>query len=154
MAWGWKRSVNLLAFLPMLVFLLAAVPAVPQSSEKDKEAKDSKAGKPEQAREKSADDGESCELRVEITAGEKGEPVDQASVYVKFMESRFLRRDKRVELNEKTNRDGVVRLPNTPRGKVLIQVIAPGWKTYGQWYTLDRAEQTIKIRLQKTPRWY
>lgn len=94
------------------------------------------------------------DLRVEVTAGEKSEPVDQASVYVKYMEERSLRRDKKVELNLKTNREGVARLVDAPRGKVLIQVIAPGWKTFGKWFDLDQDQQTIKIRLQKPPRWY
>jgi hypothetical protein len=36
----------------------------------------------------------------------------------------------------------------------MIQVIAAGWKTFGQWYEMDQDEQTVKIRLQKPPRWY
>lgn len=93
-------------------------------------------------------------LRIEITAGDDSKPVDQASVYVKYSEARTLRRDKKVELNLKTNREGVARLDDAPRGKVLIQVIAPGWKTFGKWFELDQSEQTIKIQLQRPPRWY
>lgn len=93
-------------------------------------------------------------LRIEVTAGSEGTPVEGASVYVKWNEDRKLRRDKKVEQNWKTNKDGFVKVPDVPRGKVLIQVIAPNWKTFGQWYDLDQDEQTIKIRLQKPPRWY
>jgi hypothetical protein len=153
MSFSPKSKLCLPVIFLSLAFLLAVPPAVPQGSDKEKE-KDAKSEKSEQAREKSSDAGEYCDLRVEITAGEKGEPVDQASVYVKFMESRALRRDKQVALNLKTNSQGVARLNDAPRGKVLIQVIAPGWKTFGQWYELDKAEQTVKIRLQKPPRWY
>ncbi|MGH9793685.1 MAG: hypothetical protein ACRD5G_02840 [Candidatus Acidiferrales bacterium] len=110
-------------------------------------SQEDKAGKKEA--EKSITD-----LRIEVTAGDKSEPVDQASVYVKYMEERALRRDKKVELNLKTNREGVARLSDAPRGKVLIQVVAPGWKTFGKWFDLDQDQQTIKIRLEKPPRWY
>lgn len=102
---------------------------------------------------KDADDAVT-RLRIEVTAGDDSKPVDQASVYVKYSEPRTLRRDKKVELNLKTNRDGIARLDDAPRGKVLIQVIAPGWKTFGKWFELDQDEQTIKIQLQKPPRWY
>ncbi len=107
----------------------------------------------EKAEKKEAEKG-ITDLRIEVTAGEKSEPVDQASVYVKYMEGRTLRRDKKVELNLKTNREGVARLSDAPRGKVLIQVVAPGWKTFGKWFDLDQDQQTIKIRLEKPPRWY
>lgn len=98
--------------------------------------------------------GESTKLRIEVTAGEKSEPVDSASVYVKFQKERLLAKDKMIEMNVKTNREGVAKIPTVPRGKVLVQVIAPGWKTYGKWYDVSEEEQTIKINLQKPPRWY
>lgn len=93
-------------------------------------------------------------LRIEVTTGAAGDAVEGASVYVRFEEERKFAKDKKVEQNWKTNKEGIIKVPNVPRGKVLIQVIAPGWKTFGQWYDLDQDEQTIKIRLQKPPRWY
>lgn len=93
-------------------------------------------------------------LHIEITAGEKDLPVDNASVYVRFPEARSFGREKLVEMNVKTNREGTVKVPNVPRGKALIQVIASGWKPFGRWYDLDKDEQTIKIKLEKPPRWY
>ncbi|MBI1750889.1 MAG: carboxypeptidase regulatory-like domain-containing protein [Acidobacteria bacterium] len=99
-------------------------------------------------------EGVATKLRIEVTAGEGGDPVEGASVYVRYEEERKFGKDKKIEQNWKTNKEGVVKVPAVPRGKVLIQVIAPGWKTFGQWYDLDQEEQTIKIRLQKPPRWY
>jgi hypothetical protein len=93
-------------------------------------------------------------LRIEVTAGEKDEPVEGASVYVKFVRERLLLKDKTIEMNVKTNRDGVAKVPSVPQGKVLIQVIAQGWRTFGQWYDLNAEEQTIKIKLQRPTRWY
>ena len=135
-------SRSLLTVLVALSLVVAlAVPALlaAQAADKDK---------------KKDDENAVTRLRIEVTAGEDSKPVDQASVYVKYSEARALRRDKKVELNLKTNRDGVARLDDAPRGKVLIQVIAPGWKTFGKWFELNQDEQTIKIQLQKPPRWY
>ena len=98
--------------------------------------------------------GNTTRLRIEVTAGEKNQPVDNASVYVKFPKERALRKEKLVEMNLKTNRDGIVKAPEIPRGKVLIQVIAEGWKTFGRWYDAEEDEQTVKIHLEKPPHWY
>lgn len=93
-------------------------------------------------------------LRIEVTGGEKPQPVEAASVYVKYAHERILAKDKKIEMNLKTNRDGIARVPEIPRGKVLIQVVAEGWKPFGRWYDLQEEEQTIKIQLEKPPRWY
>jgi len=93
-------------------------------------------------------------LTIEVTAGDKNEPVENASIYVKFVEDRTLRKNKKFEMNVKTNRDGVTRVPDAPQGRVLIQVIAEGWKTFGRWYDLSEPNQTVKIHLEKPRRWY
>ena len=95
-----------------------------------------------------------AKLRIEVTAGEKSKPVESASVYVRYVEKRALRKDKKIEMNVKTNKDGVVRVPDVPKGKVLIQVIAEGWKTFGRWYDISGDEEVIQIKLEKPPRWY
>jgi hypothetical protein len=91
---------------------------------------------------------------VEVSGGEKEVPVENASVYIKYVEERKIIKDKKLEMNVKTNRDGVAHVPGAPLGRVLIQVIADGWKTYGRWYDITDPKQTIKIRLEKPPRWY
>ncbi len=93
-------------------------------------------------------------LRIEVTGGEKNQPVENASVYVKFIQERKLRKDKKYEMNVKTNRDGIAQVPDAPQGRVLIQVIAEGWKTFGRWYDLDEPQFTIKIHLERPVRWY
>src|SRR6266576_2775954 len=81
-------------------------------------------------------------------------PVDSASVYVKFVQARMLGKDKKIEMNLKTNLSGVCHVPEIPRGRFLVQVIAPGWKTFGEYYEVDQAEQTINIELARPPKWY
>jgi hypothetical protein len=93
-------------------------------------------------------------LTIEVTGGEKNVPVENASVYVKFVQERKFKKDKKYELNVKTNRDGVAHVPDAPEGKVLIQVIAEGWKTFGRWFEISGPQQTVQIHLEKPPRWY
>ena len=82
--------------------------------------------------------------------------IGNASVYVRYDEapSGLLHKTHQAELNFKSNQDGTVKVPSVPRGKVLIQVIAPGWHTYGEWYDVTKDEQLIDIHLAKPPRWY
>jgi hypothetical protein len=93
-------------------------------------------------------------VTIEVSGGEKEAPVENASVYLKYVEERKLRKDKKIELNVKTNRGGTAHIPEAPTGRVLVQVVADGWKTYGQWYDITEAKQTIKVHLEKPPRWY
>jgi hypothetical protein len=93
-------------------------------------------------------------LTIEVTGGESAVPVENASVYVKYVEEHVIRKDKKLELNVKTNREGVAHVPDAPVGRALVQIIADGWKTYGRWYDITDAKQVIKIRLEKPPKWY
>jgi hypothetical protein len=93
-------------------------------------------------------------VTIEVGGGEKDIPVENASIYVKYIEERKLMKDKKLELNVKTNRDGTAHIPAAPMGRVLIQVVADGWKTYGRWYDISDLKQTFKIHLEKPPKWY
>jgi len=93
-------------------------------------------------------------ITIEVTGGEKSIPVENASVYVKFIEERSLRKDKKLEMNVKTSRDGIAHVPNAPMGRVLVQVVAEGWKTYGHWMDITDPKQTIKVHLERPPKWY
>ena len=97
---------------------------------------------------------QSNRIRIEVVGGDSDTPVENASVYLKYVEERKLRKDKKFELNVKTNREGVAHIPDAPLGKVLVQVIAEGWKTYGKWIEITDPRQIIKIKLEKPPRWY
>jgi hypothetical protein len=92
---------------------------------------------------------DTARLRIEVTGGDANRPVADASVYVKFSQDRKIRKNKAIELNLKTNQEGVARSPEIPQGKTLIQVVAPGWKTYGQWQDVNQSEQTIEIHLNR-----
>jgi hypothetical protein len=93
-------------------------------------------------------------VTVEVSGGENNSPVENASVYLKYVEERKVMKNKKVELNVKTNREGSAHIPEAPTGRVLVQVVADGWKTYGRWYDITEAKQIIKIHLEKPPKWY
>jgi len=88
-----------------------------------------------------------------VTGGDNDKPVENASVYLKTVEQHAIK-DKKSELNVKTNQFGVAHVPEAPLGRVLIQVVAEGWKTYGHWYDITDPKQTIKIHLERPPKWY
>jgi hypothetical protein len=129
--------------LPVLIVALAAAGSLRAQSAQEPDAK-AHTGKNDAV----------SRVTIEVSGGEKEAPVENASVYLKYVEERKLRKDKKVELNVKTNRDGTAHIPEAPTGRVLIQVVADGWKTYGQWYDITETKQTIKVHLQKPPRWY
>jgi len=93
-------------------------------------------------------------LRIEVSGGENNVAVENASVYLKFTEEHKLGKDKKYELNVKTNRSGVAHIPDPPLGRVLIQIVAEGWKTYGKYYELTDPGEVIKIHLDRPPKWY
>lgn len=110
-------------------------------------------GKADKAK-KSSDDPPMTKLRIHVV-GSNDKPVGSASIYVRFSESGgMFHKDKLAEMNFKTNEDGSVKVPDVPQGKILIQVIAKGWHTYGRWYDVDSDEQAIEIKLEPPPHWY
>jgi hypothetical protein len=93
-------------------------------------------------------------LHLEITGGDPAGPVEGASVYVRYLVKHRMAKDENVEMNLKTSHDGTVMVPFVPRGEVTVQIVAEHWKPYGQKYQMTEDEQTIKIHLEKPPKWY
>jgi len=97
---------------------------------------------------------QTTKLKIRVLSDE-GKPVGNASVYVRFYANGgFLRHDKLDELDLKTNEDGTVKVPPVPQGKILVQVIAKGWHTFGKWYDVEKDEESIEIKLEPPPHWY
>jgi hypothetical protein len=93
-------------------------------------------------------------LHLEITGGDPASPIDGASVYVRYLVKHRMAKDENVEMNLKTNHDGTVVVPFVPRGEITIQIVAERWKPFGQKYQMTEDEQTLKIHLDKPPKWY
>lgn len=130
---------------PWLLLLFSAffVPAAPLVAQQD----------PKPAAPKDQAPSPLNRLTIEVTGGDSNKPVENASVYVKTLEQHALK-DKKFEVNVKTNQRGVAHVPDAPLGRVLIQIIAEGWKTYGHWYDITDPQQTVKIHLERPPKWY
>jgi len=77
-------------------------------------------------------------------------PVDRASVVVRFIEGRSVAKlGKKVhtQWEVRTNQEGIAKIPPIPQGKILIQVIAKGYQTYGNTVNVDEEEKTVEVTL-------
>jgi|SRR5579862_6367923 len=135
-----KFTNGILAVLASMVFLFAV--AI-RAQDKDADSKG-----------KSDSSSKTVRLTITVTGGDGKQPVDNASVYVRYVQERKIIKDKKIEMNLKTNMSGVCHVPEIPKGKFMIQVIADGWKTYGEYFDVNQDEQTINIALVRPPKWY
>ena len=134
----------------------ASIPAVFQSQQnqttsQDKPAQDKLA---DSKKDSKPSDPTTTKLRIHVVSADD-KPVSNASVYVRFpVAGGLFHKEKLAELNLKTNEDGSVKVPDIPRGKILIQVVAKGWKTYGKWHEIDTEAMTVEIKLEPPAHWY
>ena len=88
-------------------------------------------------------------LTIEVkTAG--GNPIDRAGVIVRFVEGRsYVKLGKKIRTTYelRTSQEGLAKIPAIPQGKILIQVIAKGYQTFGRNFDVDEEEKTIEIKL-------
>lgn len=136
-----KRLTLGLSFAGVLILMLLSSVAVAQNGTKDN-------AKPENPKDAVTS------LEIVVTAGAKSAPVDNASVYLRWDEPRALRHARQMEFDLKTNMEGVAKVKDVPRKRIIIQVVKTGWKPFGQYYDLNQDHQRIEIKLQDPPHWY
>jgi len=88
-------------------------------------------------------------LRIVVT-DTAGKPIERASVIVKFVQGRSKVKfgaKIRTEWDTKTSQEGIVTIPEIPQGKILIQVIAKNYQTFGQTFDVQEEEKTIEVKL-------
>ena len=93
--------------------------------------------------------GDETRLQIAVT-NQNGKPVDNASVIVKFVQGRSITKfgaKNRKEWDLKTNQEGIAKIPSIPQGKILIQIIAKNYQTFGQTFDVQEEEKTIDIKL-------
>ena len=96
-----------------------------------------------------ADDDPMTKLRIEVK-NTNDKPVDQASVVVRCVEGRSVKKfGKKIITNwqVKTNQEGIAKVPELPQGKVMVQVIAKGYQTFGNTFEVNEEEKTIEVKL-------
>jgi len=86
-------------------------------------------------------------VNVIVVKDANGKPVKNAEVVLHLLDNHGKQRQEGMEL--KTHDDGKAEATNIPYGKVRIQVIAPGLKTYGQDFSVDQPTLEITIKMQK-----
>lgn len=78
-------------------------------------------------------------------------PVGSASVIIRFVSGHSvlkLGRGTKTEWELQTNQEGSITLPRIPQGKILVQVIAKGFQTYGENLDIDEQQKTVEVHLK------
>lgn len=87
-------------------------------------------------------------IEVTILRNDDGKPIENAAVI-------FQLEDDKGNMELKTNEDGKASIDVLPTGsKVVMQVLAKGFKTYGSDYKIDKAEMTFEVRLKRPGQQY
>ena len=101
-------------------------------------------------------DVEMTKLTIHVV-NDSDRPIDRASVIVRFVQGRaYLKFGKKIRntYELRTNQEGEAKIPEIPQGKILIQVIAHGYQTYGKTVDIDEPEKTIDIKLNPPQKQY
>jgi Carboxypeptidase regulatory-like domain len=80
-----------------------------------------------------------------------GKPVDRASVIVKFVSGHSvvkLGKGIMTHWEMRTNQEGIAKVPSMPQGKLLVQVIAKGYQTFGDTFEVEEPEKTLEVKLK------
>jgi len=87
-------------------------------------------------------------LKVVVTT-QSGRPVDRADVIVRFGGRSVIKLGKMVRTTweMRSSQEGVAEIPDMPKGKIRIQVIAKGYQTFGDTFDVAEDERTIEIKL-------
>jgi hypothetical protein len=99
--------------------------------------------------------GPTTQLNI-VVKTQGGHPVDRASVVVKCL-GRSVAKLGKLECPAyelRTNEEGVVKLPPIPQGKIRVQVIAKGYQTFGQDYTINDEQKSLEIKLNPPQQQY
>lgn len=91
---------------------------------------------------------EQTKLKIVVTT-RSGRPVDRADVIVRFGGRSVVKLGKMVRTTweMRSSQEGVAEIPDMPKGKIRIQVIAKGYQTFGDTFDVGEDERTIEIKL-------
>ena len=87
-----------------------------------------------------------------VLKNDSGKPVRNAAVILHQVDSRG--RQVKGSLELKTDNEGKASYAGIPYGKVRIQVIAPGFQTYGEDREIDQPEHEFVIKLMRPQEQY
>jgi hypothetical protein len=90
-------------------------------------------------------EGKFGDVTIRVVKEETGKPVRNATVVLHPLSSKGKEEG---NINLKTDSEGKTSFNNLPYGKLRVQVIAPGRKTFGEDYEIAQASQDINIKLK------
>ena len=86
-------------------------------------------------------------LTIHIT-NQDGKPVGNASVIVKFVAGRSIKLTKiRKAYELRSSQEGMATIPEIPQGKILVQVIAKNYQTFGETFDIQEEARTVEVKL-------
>ncbi len=91
-------------------------------------------------------------LKFSVVKDYNGKPVRYASVILHPVNSHGHQGNTGFEL--KTDENGRTKFDGVPYGLVRVQVLMPGFQTFGDDFTIDQPEQQITIRLKRPQKQY
>ena len=86
-------------------------------------------------------------INMTVIRDSSGKPVKNAEVVIHLVDIHGKQKAEGLEL--KTHDDGKAEATGIPYGKVRIQVIAPGFRTYGEDFSIDQPTHEFTIKLQR-----
>ncbi len=89
----------------------------------------------------------SATLQFLIIKDENGKPVRNAEIVLHGVDKHGKQKSDGLEL--KTHEDGRAEIGGVPFGKIRIQVVAHGLRTFGEDYDINRPNHEITIKMQK-----
>ncbi len=87
------------------------------------------------------------DIHVVVLKNDNGKPVRNASVVLHPVDSKGRQESGGLQL--KTDAEGKADYNGVPYGMLRIQVLAPGFQTFGQDYQINQQEQEITIKLHR-----
>lgn len=95
----------------------------------------------------SSTDQKTASIGLTVIKDANGKPVKNAEIVLHLINNHGKQMQEGLEL--KTHDDGKAEATGIPYGKVRVQVIAPGFKTYGEDVNIDQPNIALTIKLQK-----
>jgi carboxypeptidase family protein len=93
------------------------------------------------------DEGPMSDLRFVVVRDYNGKPVRNAAVVLHPVNKKG--KQARGGLELKTDNDGRTNIDGIPYGPLRVQVLAPGFQTFGEDYQIDKAEMVITVKLKR-----
>jgi hypothetical protein len=93
------------------------------------------------------DDGPMSQLRFVVLRDYNGKPVRNAAVVLHPVSRKGKQAKGGLEL--KTDNDGRTNIDGIPYGPLRVQVLAPGYQTFGEDYEINTPELEITVKLKR-----